>query len=161
MEYIHCFRIGLKKKNYITHVPINSEMDNGHAKKAFFKNLQNNCLIWPFGPKKLWDISNWTPSTHFVIVWSLALDLSIINHYWKGVGGGGREDFFLGIWHLFLISNLKILSIWFSQVSRCHLKDCYSRILKQGLLFAICDFSIFKIWSEVVNLWVGHPVCVY
>ena len=64
-------------------------------------------------------------------------------------------------WHSaksFLISNLKILPIWFSQVSRCHLKDFYSRILKQGLLFAICDFSIFKIWSEVVNLWVGHSV---
>ena len=35
----------------------------------------------------------------------------------------------------------------------------YSRILKQGLLFGICDFSIFKIYSEVVNISVGHLVC--
>ena len=73
------------------------------------------------------------------------------------VEGAGCKTIFQ-IWHFFLILNLKILPIWFSQVSRCHLKDFYSRILKQGLLFAICDFSIFKIWSEVVNLWVGHPV---
>ena len=38
------------------------------------------------------------------------------------------------------------------------MKDFYSRILKQGLLFGICDFSIFKIYSEVVNISVGHPV---
>ena len=53
--------------------------------------------------------------------------------------------FLCRIWHLFLILNLKILPIWFSHVSRCHLKDFYSRISKQGLLFGICDFSIFKI----------------
>ena len=38
------------------------------------------------------------------------------------------------------------------------MKDFYSRILKQGLLFGICDFSIFTIYSEVVNVSVGHPV---
>ena len=43
------------------------------------------------------------------------------------------------------------------------MKDFYSRILKQGLLFGICDFSIFKICSEFVNISVGHPVeeCLY
>ena len=38
------------------------------------------------------------------------------------------------------------------------MKDFPSRILKQGLLFGICDFSIFKTYSEVVNISVGHPV---
>ena len=37
-------------------------------------------------------------------------------------------------------------------------KSFHSRISKQGLLFGICDFSIFKICSEVVNISVGHPV---
>ena len=61
-------------------------------------------------------------------------------------GGRGQGRFFWGgISHLFLISNLKILPIWFSQISRRHLKDFYSKILKQGLLFGIRDFSIFKI----------------
>ena len=69
-----------------------------------------------------------------------------------------RCKIFFKICHRFLISNLKILPIWFSQLSKCHLKDFHSRISKQGLLFGICDFSIFKIWSDVVNLWVGHPV---
>ena len=50
-----------------------------------------------------------------------------------------------GIWHFFIILNLKILPIWFSHVLRWHLKAFHSRIYKQGLLFAICDFSIFKI----------------
>ena len=48
--------------------------------------------------------------------------------------------FFFGIWHFFLIFNLKILPIWFSQVSRCHMKDFFTRILKQVLLFEICGF---------------------
>ena len=69
-----------------------------------------------------------------------------------------RCKIFFKICHRFLISNLKILPIWFSQFSKCHLKDFHSRISKQGLLFGICDFSIFTIWSDVVNLWVGHPV---
>ena len=67
-------------------------------------------------------------------------------------GGGGRwweegagKIFFFGIWHFFFIFILKILPIWFSQVSKCHLKAFFPRILKQGLLFDICDFSIFKI----------------
>ena len=37
-------------------------------------------------------------------------------------------------------------------------KGFHSRISKQGLLFDICDFSIFKIWSERVTISVGHPV---
>ena len=48
----------VKKSIYITDVSINSDMDNGRAKKVFFKNIQNNWLIWAFGPNKLWDISN-------------------------------------------------------------------------------------------------------
>ena len=66
-------------------------------------------------------------------------------------GGGGRwwegeagKNFFLEF-DTFFIFNLKILPIWFSQVSRCHLKAFFPRILKQGLLFDICDFSVFKI----------------
>ena len=79
-----------------------------------------------------------------------------------GAGGifswGGRVQNHFSDLKFFLISNLKILPIWFFQVSRCHMKDFYSRILKQGLLLGICDFSIFKIYSEVVNISVGHPV---
>ena len=71
---------------------------------------------------------------------------------WHGTKPFFRSDTF------FLIFNSKILPIWFSQVSRCHMKDFPSRILKQGLLFGICDFSIFKTYSEVVNISVGHPV---
>ena len=62
------------------------------------------------------------------------------------------------IWNFFLIFNLKILPIWFCWVSRCHLKGFYLNFSKPVLLFDICDFSIFKIYSEVVNISMGHPV---
>ena len=42
---------------------------------------------------------------------------------------------FFGIWQLFLILNLKILPIWFSYVSRCHLKDFFHKVFKTGLTF--------------------------
>ena len=54
--------------------------------------------------------------------------------------------------------SVKFQKILFPQVSRCHLKAFFPRISKQGLLFDICDFLIFKIQSEVVNISVGHPV---
>ena len=59
--------------------------------------------------------------------------------------GKGQWRLFFLEFDTFFILNLKILPIWFSQVSRCHLKAFNSMILKHGLLFAICDFSIFKI----------------
>ena len=75
-------------------------------------------------------------------------------------GGGRRGQGRIFFWNLtfFLIFNSKILPILFFQVSRCHMKHFYLRISEQGLLFGICDFSIFKIYSEVVNISVGHPV---
>ena len=45
-------------------------MDNGHVKRAFYKNITNNWLIWAVvGPKKLWGIwgiYSWTFRTYFV-----------------------------------------------------------------------------------------------
>ena len=63
---------------------------------------------------------------------------------------GGDVRFF--IWQISLIFNLKILSIQFCYVSRCHLKVFFIRISKQVLLFEICSFKNCKIEFEVVNI---------
>ena len=65
------------------------------------------------------------------------------------------------IWYFFLIFNLKILPIWLCWVSRCHLKAFVLNFSKQVLLFEISGFKNCKIWSEVVNISVGHPVDRY
>ena len=63
----------------------------------------------------------------------------------RGGGSGGRVHFFFWIWHIFLIFNLKILQIWFSYVSRCHLKAFFTRLSKQVSLFDISD------WKKIEN----------
>ena len=68
----------------------------------------------------------------------------------KSDNEGGGVRFF--IWHISLIFNLKILSIQFCYVSRCHLKVFFIRISKQVLLFEICSFKNCKIEFEVVNI---------
>ena len=51
-----------------------------------------------------------------------------------------------------------------SEIKNNHAHVTTQRILNKfidvylSLLFDICDFSIFKIYSEVVNISVGHPV---
>ena len=49
-------------------------------------------------------------------------------------------QFFFWIWQHFFILNLKILTIWISSISRCHLKDFFTKISKQALLFEICNW---------------------
>ena len=37
-----------------------TDMDNGHGKRASFKNIPNNWRIWGDGPNKLWGVSSQT-----------------------------------------------------------------------------------------------------
>ena len=38
------------------------------------------------------------------------------------------------------------------------MKDFFTKISKQVLLFEICDLKKYKIEFKVVPIWVGHPV---
>ena len=62
----------------------------------------------------------------------------------EGGGGEGQGRFFFWNLTLFLIFNLKILPIWFSQVSRCHLKAFFPKDFKTGLTFWHMWFSNFQ-----------------
>ena len=80
------------------------------------------------------------------------------------VEGGGREGqgriFFLEFDTFFDIQ-FKNTSNLISPSFKVPSKNFFPRISKQGLLFDICDFSIFKIQSEIVNISIGHPVHIY
>ena len=62
---------------------------------------------------------------------------------------------------IFLIFNLKILPIWFFQVSKCYLKAFFTRISKQGLLFDICMW-FFNFQNLVRSCQhIGGTPCTY
>ena len=55
----------LKKRIYKEYENIkiqkySTDMDNGHRKRASFKNIPNNWRIWGDGPNKLWGVSSQT-----------------------------------------------------------------------------------------------------
>ena len=68
------------------------------------------------------------------------------------VKGGGRE----GQGRIFFDIQFKNTSNLISPSFKVPSKSFFPRISKQGLLFDIYDFSIFKIWSEVVNISMGQ-----
>ena len=136
------------------------------GKKKFFCTLPPQFIMPPAplppGCKKT-ILSHFIQFQHYGEKDTLAYrEMKLLLPGGSGAGGtinwGGRVQNHFSDLTFFFILNLKILPIWFSQVSRCHLKGFHSRISKQGLLFGIFDFSIFKICSELVNLWVGHLV---
>ena len=124
----------------------------------FFQNVPRFCFLRLMDLKKkqnsmylgtwIWEnkiLGHFEKNCQGVVVEEGGIFWIFRGWWWKVMGGRDREEFFFfRIWHFFfLIFNLKILPI--SKVSRCHLKAFFPRISKQGLLFDICDFSIFKI----------------
>ena len=76
----------------------------------------------------------------------------------SGAGSGGTvQNLFWNLTHFFDFKFKNTSNLIFPAF-KMPSKSFHSRISKQGLLFGICDFSIFKIWSEVVNISMGHPV---